>query len=1489
MAKVDPNTFLGKGGQSSFGGVAAAVVSPLANANAKALNNISKGLSGLDQNLKGLLTIQQSLLKDRKRKEVLDRRKAQRQRDSQREQEIESMSLPRNAGGLARGGELKGKEKNWAGQLFKSLFGGLEFLLAGALKFLIALGTFAAVRTILQIVGDPANRQKLELFFTKLQFVWNKISGFASWLVQDNLLDGFTSLFGEKSTFGERLQGLGKILIGIIGLKLLLDPFGLIFGVLDLLNAREAKARAQQAGPGQPGGPAAPPKKDPRLQPTRKRDIFLKRDKLSRIRRLRQSLSRIKARRFGIIDAARVGVRRPGRLPGLAAGLAKQTPRAILNGFKGLYRGARAYVRNIPLVGMLLNFAFETLDVDAQGNLTLDIAGKGEAALYKSIGMGLGAAAGAFIPIPVVGSLLGATIGEYGGSLIYQLVKGASGQQVMDMMRRDAQNTLDSVVRGAGAAWNWITGAYGKFYSGLDKKKLPSSWILGPLSGVEVPDVIKIGQNIFKYASNFVSALFGGDVKPGTVTPLIQNPFQKQPENESQNNQNPNTSGHTDLTRNGGRVPPVNDKFQTGVKSDAPDGGTAAFQYILAMAIAAGGARHPELVAARAMHESEWLKKSSNSVFNSTGRTNPYGQTGDRGYGSVPRAGFPDPWTVYPTVEKATQDHIYLWHSTHKFKDNANAFDVPIDAIAASINAYSPNKDPENQRRGFTENAYVRSMVSILKRMGYDPYKSKGGGANVAPTNAKASSVSPNSPPSTNNSVKSDNQWWDLLDLFPNGERQSGAEPTAKVKLPPGIVKTSDYGEVRGDRRHGGTDIAAASGTDLVAPTDGVIVDYGSLRETGAKRGDPNGWGNFVVFRDSNGMYHLYGHILDGFRKGGSVKAGEKIADVGSTGKSTGPHLHWELGSGWTGGILTGKRDPLSVYGIEAPFVGVQSDDRGATQGEPTNTVPATDTSGNNQWWDPLDVFPNQQQQENTVPERPIGQKATLNGEPVVWDGKEWVPDTQAISPGTPASILKGVLALPPGSTTFGLSPLDQNAISAFLNAIQTGGLKLFLAPEGLGTAASILQGGGALVDGAGNLISGAVDAIGNAAGGLFGGGFGGGNQVNDPTAPSEKPILEDPIGEAQKYLEPQESDKILWSDIQNNWYGNKNLSIEDGINIFRKKIEQGGKYKTADDYTGNIFKDVDILFGGSKEAPSKSRGGPLPNNLPGYFLGKFFKGVGNFFKGVVNTVKKAVSGIGNFLNSPLGSILTTVLSVAFPAIAPIISGIKAVVALSQGDIMGAIVGGVGALGGMFPGTFGAEGTFWGGLNNALGEGLGGVAKGFLTGGFGGAIGALPGIMPEGVQAIFRGIGGFMEKHPGIANVVQMLPGLAGVPGFDGMLGMPAEPGMPGMGGLAGVMTAAQSQGAGGVLNAVMGGITGTQSFQSAIPEIAAELGVKPEVLGGFVSRSKIQNPLDEKSREYALQTSIEITQVPIIIERLVEIPKPVPINNFVPVKQPAQ
>lgn len=150
--------------------------------------------------------------------------------------------------------------------------------------------------------------------------------------------------------------------------------------------------------------------------------------------------------------------------------------------------------------------------------------------------------------------------------------------------------------------------------------------------------------------------------------------------------------------------------------------------------------------------------------------------------------------------------------------------------------------------------------------------------------------------------------------------------------VPPGAVTpiiTGRYGEQRSTGAHGGTDLAVTEGTPLRAVSDGEIVDGGQ---------NPGGWGNFIVYRDNKGIYHLYGHIQNGYRGRGSVKKGDIVAKVGMTGRVTGPHLHWETGTGWTGGVLTGKFDPLNRYSMNAPF----STARDEVRPQPANrtTVP---------------------------------------------------------------------------------------------------------------------------------------------------------------------------------------------------------------------------------------------------------------------------------------------------------------------------------------------------------------------------------------------------------------------------------------------------------------------------------------------------------------------------------------------------------------------
>lgn len=89
-------------------------------------------------------------------------------------------------------------------------------------------------------------------------------------------------------------------------------------------------------------------------------------------------------------------------------------------------------------------------------------------------------------------------------------------------------------------------------------------------------------------------------------------------------------------------------------------------------------------------------------------------------------------------------------------------------------------------------------------------------------------------------------------------------------------------------KMHQGTDFAASMGTPVIAPADGVVVE---ARRWG-------GYGNWLRIRHNNGLESGYGHLSrygSGIRAGQRVTQGQVVAYVGSTGASTGPHLHYEL------------------------------------------------------------------------------------------------------------------------------------------------------------------------------------------------------------------------------------------------------------------------------------------------------------------------------------------------------------------------------------------------------------------------------------------------------------------------------------------------------------------------------------------------------------------------------------------------------------------
>lgn len=99
------------------------------------------------------------------------------------------------------------------------------------------------------------------------------------------------------------------------------------------------------------------------------------------------------------------------------------------------------------------------------------------------------------------------------------------------------------------------------------------------------------------------------------------------------------------------------------------------------------------------------------------------------------------------------------------------------------------------------------------------------------------------------------------------------------------IYISSGFGQ-RWGRLHSGTDFALAQGNAIYAADDGVVYFSGTC----------GGYGNLVKIDHGNGMQTYYAHCSQLLvSQGQHVSRGEKIALVGSTGNSTGPHLHFEV------------------------------------------------------------------------------------------------------------------------------------------------------------------------------------------------------------------------------------------------------------------------------------------------------------------------------------------------------------------------------------------------------------------------------------------------------------------------------------------------------------------------------------------------------------------------------------------------------------------
>jgi murein DD-endopeptidase MepM/ murein hydrolase activator NlpD len=117
-------------------------------------------------------------------------------------------------------------------------------------------------------------------------------------------------------------------------------------------------------------------------------------------------------------------------------------------------------------------------------------------------------------------------------------------------------------------------------------------------------------------------------------------------------------------------------------------------------------------------------------------------------------------------------------------------------------------------------------------------------------------------------------------------------QPDVNFLLPLKGISTGSFGRRRvfngqSRRPHSGMDIAAETGTSIIAPASGTVIEAGDFFFSG----------NMVYLDHGQGLISLYAHLNEiNVSIGDKVKKGQVVGKVGETGRVTGPHLHWSLG-----------------------------------------------------------------------------------------------------------------------------------------------------------------------------------------------------------------------------------------------------------------------------------------------------------------------------------------------------------------------------------------------------------------------------------------------------------------------------------------------------------------------------------------------------------------------------------------------------------------